>query len=215
MGGKGEETEAQIRMRQEEVKLTRERENREYEREQRAHEREMAKIAQEREQAESEREERKPEADRARAELDKQRLELEIQLERVRLEGRERGVSTRTDHVKEPKLEKFVEGEDIDVYLRTFEMVMTSHEIPANLWAVRLAPKLAGKAREAFSRLDQEDAKDYEKVREAILKRYELTAESYRKRFRGNKRKPDESFREWAVRLTLYLERWLSSAKTE
>lgn len=38
---------------------------------------------------------------------------------------------------------------------------------------------LSGKALEAYSKLSDEDSDDYDVIKRAILKRYELTAEAY------------------------------------
>jgi hypothetical protein len=42
---------------------------------------------------------------------------------------------------------------------------------------------LAGKALEAYARMDRDESKEYIKVKKAILKRYELTSEAYRRKF--------------------------------
>jgi hypothetical protein len=40
---------------------------------------------------------------------------------------------------------------------------------------MRLAALLAGKALEAYARMDHDESKEYIEVKKAILKRYELT----------------------------------------
>jgi hypothetical protein len=44
---------------------------------------------------------------------------------------------------------------------------------------MRLAALLAGKALEAYARMDRDESKEYIKVKKAILKRYELTSEAF------------------------------------
>jgi hypothetical protein len=51
------------------------------------------------------------------------------------------------------KLPKFHEGQDPDVFLKSFEKLAALHKIPKLEWALRLVPLLCGKALEAFSRL--------------------------------------------------------------
>ncbi len=58
------------------------------------------------------------------------------------------------------------------------------------------------------------DVDDYDKVKAAILKRYNVTEESYRRRFRAAKLKPGESAKELAVRLEDLLSKWLKKCKT-
>jgi hypothetical protein len=49
-------------------------------------------------------------------------------------------------------------------------------------------------------RLSEEDSVEYEKVKTAILVRYELTSEAYREKFGNAFQLRDESFREYTVR---------------
>ena len=59
-----------------------------------------------------------------------------------------------------------------------------------------------------------EDSRDYEKVKEAILRRYDITEESYRQRFRSAKKRGKESNRELVTRLNDLAGKWLQSYKT-
>ena len=43
-------------------------------------------------------------------------------------------------------LTKFVEGDDVEAYLTTFQRLMTVHRVDRTLWMVHLAPQLAGRA---------------------------------------------------------------------
>ncbi|XP_052713999.1 uncharacterized protein LOC128187632 [Crassostrea angulata] len=61
-------------------------------------------------------------------------------------------------------------------------------------------PKLEeGKALEAYSRLSDGESGKYDKIKEAILKRYELTSEAYREKFRQARQQSDESFKDYQV----------------
>ena len=53
---------------------------------------------------------------------------------------------------------------------------------PTHAWTLLLESVLVGKAREAYSVLSIEGSKDYEKVKGAILRTYELDPEAYRQR---------------------------------
>ena len=50
-------------------------------------------------------------------------------------------------------------------------------------WATDLSALLTGRALGVYARMAPGDAGDYEKVKEAILKRYQLTEEDFRTRF--------------------------------
>ena len=71
-----------------------------------------------------------------------------------------------------------------------------------------------GKALEVYSRLDSDAAKDYEKLKVALLKRYDFTEDGYRVRFRDIKPEVDESPDQFIVRLTSYLVKWVELSDT-
>ena len=77
---------------------------------------------------------------------------------------------------------------------------------------MRLASLVTGMAREAYARMDSRDAGDYELLKKAILARYNLTPENYRKKFRTSHKLRDETFTEWGIRLRKYYERWVSDS---
>ncbi|KAL0174042.1 hypothetical protein M9458_030010, partial [Cirrhinus mrigala] len=51
---------------------------------------------------------------------------------------------------------------------------------PMSIRIVMLQTVITGKAQEAYAALTMEDRKDYDKVKVAILKAYELVPEAYR-----------------------------------
>jgi hypothetical protein len=56
--------------------------------------------------------------------------------------------------------------------------------------------------------MSTEDSIDYDKVKEAILRRYDITEETYRQRFRSIKKGTSESYREMYVRLKDVFSKW-------
>ena len=78
---------------------------------------------------------------------------------------------------------------------------MVAYEVKSERWAYKLAPQLVGKAQQACAGKAISDAGDYEKVKAAILKQYNITEESYCLHFRSAKLKLGESNREMLVRL--------------
>ena len=111
-------------------------------------------------------------------------------------------------------LTKYVEGDDVEAYLTTFERVMTVHGVDQRLWVVHLAPQLAGRAQQAYAALPAEKAGDYSEVKKAILRRYDISPETYRQKFRAAKKKDYEAYAELATRLQDLAEKWLTGCDT-
>ena len=57
----------------------------------------------------------------------------------------------------------------------------------------QVAGLLTGKAMAAYAALAPGDAVAYDKVKEAILRRYEINEETYHQRFRQDRKKGEES----------------------
>ena len=89
----------------------------------------------------------------------------------------------------------------IEAFLTTFEKMMAAYEVPMERWAFVLAPQLTGKAQKAYAAMSEADAGKYQKLREAILLRYDINSETYHQRFRQARTKTDESPRQLATRL--------------
>ena len=108
---------------------------------------------------------------------------------------------------------KYSEGEDIDLFLRTFEKLCNTYKVAEESKTARLASLLCGKALEAYSRLGVEESRDYNAVKNAILRRYNLTPEAYRLKFRGIKKRTDETYCETIVVMSEYYDRWMEGSE--
>ena len=84
---------------------------------------------------------------------------------------------------------------------------MTALEVQKERWVFKLAPYLTGKAQQAYAAMAAEDAGEYEYLKAAILKRYNIN-EMYRVRFRAVARKPEEGYAEMATRVMHLLRKW-------
>ncbi len=107
---------------------------------------------------------------------------------------------------------RFEEGDDIEQYLTTFERLATAYRWPREDWAVYLVPYLSGKARSAYVAMDMNQAMDYDRVKEAILIKYEINEEEYRRRFREPDVRPGETPRELYTRLKDLFNKWIRPA---
>ena len=102
---------------------------------------------------------------------------------------------------KDVRVAKLTDADDVEAYLTTFERQMVAHEVPRRRWTFKLAPQLSGKAQQAYAAMDADKSNDYDKLKEAILLRYDIDQESYRQQFRATKRKDGETNRELTTRL--------------
>ena len=101
----------------------------------------------------------------------------------------------------QPKLQRLTESDNVEHYLTTFERVALGYSWPEDIWVLNLAPLLTGKAQSAYTSLDMERRKEYNLVKEAILKRYDINEEIYRERFRGAIKKTEEIYPGFGVRV--------------
>ena len=169
----------------------------------------------------ADREERRVERERTREESERQR-QHEIEMERMRLERASVESSRASESHREavasskPKLPPFVDGkDDLDSYLNRFERMARSKGWEQNEWAINLSALLTGRALEVYSRLDEQESQDYEKLRDALLRRYGLTGEGYRRKLRESRPDPDESPGQFITRLSGYLLRWVDLASID
>ena len=144
---------------------------------------------------------RKEEAgERARLEEERKIREQQFVVERremqERMEALVRLVKTPTETPggsKNPvglsvKLAPLSEKDDIEAYLVTFERIMTAQKVDKGRWSQFLTPQLTGRAQLAFAALPSESAADYDAIKAAVLARYNINEEAYRKRFRSSTR---------------------------
>eukprot|EP00731_Ephydatia_muelleri_P011389 Em0006g283a len=114
----------------------------------------------------------------------------------------------------ELRVVKLADRDDIEAYLTTFERLMSAYNIPKDRWIFKLAPQLSGKAQQAYAALTTEDALEYDGVKAAILRRYDITEETYRQRFREITKNVVESHRDVSIRLGDLANKWLKGLTT-
>ena len=110
-----------------------------------------------------------------------EKLRLEHETRRLELEAQSRGARNENQRsggvrISSPKIPAFVDGKDsLDSYLLRFERCATIAEWERDNWATQLSPLLSGRALEVYSGLSNEDARNYDKLKVALLKRYDFT----------------------------------------
>ena len=83
------------------------------------------------------------------------------------------------------------------------------------MWAAYLSTLLKGRALDVYDRLSTEDAADYDKLKDALLKNFDMTERGFRKKFRYSRPERSETFIQFSSRLYSYLNKWLTMAKVE
>src|SRR5215469_13673362 len=114
------------------------------------------------------------------------------------------------------KIAPFNEEKDkIDIYLEKFERIAKESNWDENLWTRKLAPSLTARANDVYVNLNEEDSKDYEKLKEALLKKYNLTENGYKKKFKESKPVNDEDTVQYIERIGTYLDKWIHLSRVE
>ena len=165
-----------------------------------------------------EREERMKERERTREKereiFEKEKQEKELEMLKVQADIAEKSSKTPPATgklgVSSLKMPAFEEHRDqLDAYLERFERFATGEKWNKIDWAIRLSALLKGKALDVFSRLPEEEALDYDKLKVALLKNYQMTEDGYRVRFRTCRPEKLETPSQFAARISSYLHNWI------
>ncbi|XP_077987486.1 uncharacterized protein LOC144442090 [Glandiceps talaboti] len=181
------------------------------EREEKELEREKERIARDERQLERDEKRRQEQIVRDREERDHQ-----YRMEQLRLTAGANIVDTSRVKASAPKLPAFDENnDDMDSYLYRFEKFAESQGWPKPGWATSLSALLSGKALTVYASMMINDAMDYDKLKESLLKRYQLNEEGLRVKFRNSRLEGHETATAFAGRLEHYFDRWTALAKVE
>ena len=143
-------------------------------------------------------------------------LEKEVELEKAKHPEllTSSSISDASTRAKVPKLPNFDDLKDnIDAYLQRFERFAISMKWDKAGWSISLSALLKGQALDVYSRLAPVDALNYDKLKDALLKRFQMTEEGFRLKFRSSKPVQGETASQFAVRSENYLLRWIEMAK--
>ena len=96
---------------------------------------------------------------------------------------------------------------EVDTYVNVFERIASALHWTKEFWPLLLQCKLVGKAQKVCSTLSLEDSLQYDVVKKAILRAYELVPEAYRQRFRSHRKTTNQTFVEFAGEKTSLFDR--------
>ena len=165
-----------------------------------------------------------------KAEREKRDLELKAEQEKALLEA-EKEAAVREHELKMASLGKHppsdkasvfdparnirlvppFQEKEVDKYFAHFEKVADSLNWPKESWVLLLQSVLVGKAQEIYGSLSVEQSSNYEHVKEAILKAYELVPEAYRQKFRNYLKYDSKTHVEFAREKENLFNRWCHS----
>ena len=97
----------------------------------------------------------------------------------------------------------------LDSYLLRFKCYTENASWEKNTWANKLSALLTGRAMDVYTRMSDTDANDYNKLKKALLTRYNYPEDGYRKTFREVKPETEETPHQFIIHLKNYLAKWL------
>ncbi|XP_025084054.1 uncharacterized protein LOC112558046 [Pomacea canaliculata] len=105
--------------------------------------------------------------------------------------------------------------DQIERFLTQFEKLARASRVPCDSWAIQLSGLLRDSAKQVYHQLSDESADDYEVLKAALLRRFQVTAETYRLRFRQAKKEQGETHDQFHHRVLHNLDKWLSMANVD
>ena len=163
--------------------------------------------------------ERERQIQRERLEMEEKEKERQYNLRMKELEMQDKvrpkplDLGTHFDVTKHIRLVPPFQEKEVDKYFLHFEKVAENLKWPKEHWTLLLQSVVIGKAREIYTQLSLEQSSDYDKVKEVILKAYELVPEAYRQKFRNCRKEHEQTHVEFARTKEQLFDRWCSSKK--
>ena len=156
-------------------------------------------------------------ADEIKVQVTKIEAEKELALREMELKAQDQASGSsattpppRNKDAKSPKLPSFIDEKDeLDSYLLRFERYAENASLEKDTWAIKLSALLTGRAMDVYTRMSDADASDYDKLKKALLTRYNYTEDGYRKRFREATPETEETPDQFVISLKNYLAKWL------
>ena len=123
----------------------------------------------------------------------------------------EESIATKFDLGKNVQLVPSFNESEVDKYFQHFERVAQNLKWPTNRWPLLLQSGLKGKEQEAYTALPISECVDYNCVKNAILKAYDLVPKAYRQKFRNYSKQESQTCVEFAHEKEVYFDIWYNS----
>ena len=156
------------------------------------------------------------ELQRNKMEPEKVKIQQETRLREVDLaiRGRE-GSHDSFEVTKQARLVPKFEEANVDGYFAHFERTALNLGWPKECWSMLLQTVLTGKAQRAYATLPTESCADYDLVKAAVLKSFELVPEAYRQKFRTQRKTENQSYVEFLREKENALDKWCDSKRID
>ena len=174
-----------------------------------AREREL-EARQRKEELEARKEELEAQAQKEERALKHEREMRALELNACRI-AHEESIATKVDLGKNVRLVPPFNESEVDKYFQHFERVAQNLKWPIDQWPLLLQSVLRGKAQEAYTTSPISECVNYNSVKNAILKAYELVPEAYRQKFRNYRKQESQTHVEFAHEKEVYFDRWCNS----
>ena len=110
--------------------------------------------------------------------------QLEILTKKAELKSADKLDDSAIVKPKMPKLLSFDDSkDDMDSYLRRFERYADVMKWKKDMWATNLSALLKGRALDVYALLPPDQALDYDALKTALLKRFDLTEDGFKRKF--------------------------------
>ena len=156
------------------------------------------------------------ELQRNKMDLEKAKIQQETRLREVdlKIRGRE-GSHDSFEVTKQARLVPKFEEANVDGYFAHFEQTALNLGWPREYWSMLLQTVLTGKAQRAYATLPTENCADYDLVKAAVLKSFELVPEAYRQKFRTQRKTQNQSYVEFLREKENALDKWCDSKRID
>ena len=156
----------------------------------------------------------------AQREIEEREEERKHELELAKIKASTGGGSGFADDSKLvkslPKIPPFNEEEDeIDTYIQRFEKLAVFYKWEADDYPILLGTLLRGKALKAYCNLAPDVANNYDELKSALLKYFQVNPNAYRKKFRDSVLESGESYVQLVCRMRQYFDRWLQLSEIQ
>lgn len=102
---------------------------------------------------------------------------------------------------------------DMSLFLDLFEKQLTFLKVPDSKWTVYLVGLLPTDIAKLIAKESAEDAQNYEKVKQILLRRFKLSAEKFRQLFAQCRKNPESTWRDFYFDLQNYFDGWIKESK--